>query len=120
MNCQDIAQILDDGDTRRLDTGLRRAVEAHIAGCPECARDWHNHDHLTTRSLPAMPPVLVARCRELTACATPAGRSQRTGKRYIVVGALAALAAAAAMLVIGLRNAPEELAAQPEVALQPA
>lgn len=106
MNCYEIASILDDGDTGRLDERTRIAVGAHLDTCAECARHWNLHARLAARALPPMPQELAEACRTLVQAGPAVGGRARARSRFILIGTLAAVAAAAAMLLLSLRDRP--------------
>lgn len=102
MNCSDIAEILDNGNVSRLDTAERRQVDAHLSGCPGCARDWILQARFSELPDIAEPAGFAALCRAQVA------RSARGGNmrsRLVLISAVMALAAAAAWVVVN-RNTP--------------
>lgn len=98
MNCRDITDILDNRDIGGLQVAEREAVEAHLAACPECARDWALQQGFTALPDLAVPAGFAARCRAKVAAAP----RSRGGANPWRVGALAAaaMAAAAALLLL--------------------
>ncbi len=98
MNCGDISLILDDGDTSALGDEPRNAVDAHLAECDDCARDWKLHARLVHKKLPALPSDLVEECSALAAADSATDLPRRKWKRGAVAVSVAVLAAAAAML----------------------
>lgn len=98
MNCREITGILDN-QKAALDPGQRRDAEAHVATCKDCAEAWHLQNALA--ELPGMPlPYgFAGRCRALVAQGVQAAPNRRTVRR-ILVGTLAALAAAAAVVML--------------------
>lgn len=107
MNCRDITDILDNRDIGGLQVAEREAVEAHLAACPECARDWALQQGFTALPDLAVPAGFAARCR-----AKVAGASQWRGpasRRRLRLGALAAaaMAAVAALLLLWPEMSPE-------------
>jgi hypothetical protein len=107
MNCQDVARIVN---LRSLDdvTGDEgREIEAHALSCPHCAADWAMHSRLAALKIPPMPAELVARCRTLAVANAPVFRARHRARRLVLIGSLAALAAAAAsMLVVRQADTP--------------
>lgn len=99
MNCQDLALILDDQGFDALDAGARSMAMAHLESCADCRRDRELHARLVARRVPPLPADLVADCRALVASSPQAGRGQRARSRFILIGTVAVVAAAAAMLV---------------------
>lgn len=111
MNCQDILLLLDDEDLTRLSSGRRRAVDAHLATCPDCARVWAAQQALHQQTAPAMPAALVDRCR----AALPVQRQARSPRRSswpVVIGGLLLAGVGAAAFVAIQRDdpGPERLA----------
>ncbi|MEO8315442.1 MAG: HEAT repeat domain-containing protein [Pseudomonadota bacterium] len=122
MNCSDISLILDDRDTGTLDDGLRKAADAHVAECRDCARDWKLHTRLVARKFPALPPDLLDECSALAVSSPAALGTRRKGShaalitsvptagrranRKLLWGSLIVLAAAAATVVpLSMQNA---------------
>lgn len=108
MNCQDIARILDERDVDDLLAREQSDVQAHLATCRDCARDWQIQAQLADARIPAVPP-------ELRALYSPrvegvVGLAARRRSRFIIVGSLAA-AAAAAMLALQMNTVPAPVAA---------
>ncbi len=121
--CRDLDEQLTpyvDGE-QAVDT--RRAVEAHLAGCPPChqhadteraARDVvHEHKHELRG---AAPPALRARCAALGAATiVPASRPARAGavlRRWAPLSLAATLVLAiAGVIAFGLNDRVEALAA---------
>jgi hypothetical protein len=98
MNCSDISLILDDCDTSTLGDESWKAVNAHVAECRECARDWKLHTRLAARKLPALPSDLVADCSALADVGPVVSIGRRKWNRAALAASIALLAAAAAML----------------------
>jgi len=94
MNCQDIGEILDNGDIDRLDEAVRRGVAAHTSGCASCAREWELNARLALLPHIAQPAGFAARCRALVADSRsriiPLPR-----RRLVLIGAIVAISAAA-------------------------
>lgn len=121
MNCQDLALILDDQGFDALDGGARAMAMAHLESCADCRRDRELHARLVARSVPPMPADLVADCRALVASSPQAGRSQRARSRFMLIGTVAVVAAAAAMLMVYLWPAGGRLQQAPlaETTMEP-
>jgi hypothetical protein len=103
MNCQEFAQVLDEQELHQLPAVARGAAEAHLAACPDCSSDHEVHGRLAALRIPAVSTARVASWRALgVSGAVDGGRRQRMRNRYAVIGALAVMAAAAA--VLGLRR----------------
>lgn len=98
MNCSDISLILDDCDTGALDDGVRKAADAHVAECRDCARDWKLHTRLLARKLPALPSDLIDECSTLAATVRAVPPTRRKWNRATLVTGIAFLVAAAATL----------------------
>lgn len=122
MNCQDIARILDEQEVDGLLAAEHSDVLAHLATCRECARDWQVHARLSQVGIPAVPAEL--RALYASQVAGVAGASAGRRSRFIVIGTLVAVAAAASMLAVQLTGsarpgeaivdtAQEEAAAEP-------
>lgn len=114
MNCQELGRILDEQELRWLPAAERVAAEAHLAGCPDCARDHQLDLRLASLPIPPLAPQSLAGWRAL-ANSSVIGRSGRMRNRFIVVGVVAALAAATQMPGWWNNRAPE----QPVAVLQP-
>lgn len=99
MKCQDISLILDDRDARALAPAERHAVDAHLAICPDCARDWQVHTGLVAALVPAVPAELPGRIRAMLAAQPARTRDWRWPARVLLMGGLFAAGAAAALLV---------------------
>ena len=102
MNCQNIAEILDEGDTRNLSAAERRALEVHIAGCEECRAAFAAHEAMGAMVLPAMSPDLEEQCCRLVVARTASSGRRVGGRPFVVVGLLLAGVAAAAFLGLNL------------------
>lgn len=114
--CADIRKdlwALVDGD---LDEARRRAVEAHCAACPACARELDLRRRvwlaLDCDAVPA-PRDLTQRILNAAALERPAAR-RRLGLRWIAAAAAAILLA----LLIALRPQPQEPPGSPAVAAE--
>jgi hypothetical protein len=55
MNCNDIEQILDDGNFASLGAAERARAAAHLAACRNCAVEWEVHARMVTTEIPAPP-----------------------------------------------------------------
>lgn len=116
MNCQDIFRTLESRNVNALTAAERRACEAHATSCPRCGGEWIAYARLAAVPVPPMPPTLAARC-EAVAAGIPAtgakpGRGRRPRNRFLLIGALAALSAAAAMIEVVPRVVAESRAPQ--------
>jgi hypothetical protein len=101
MNCNEVTAILDDGRMDKLDAEQRRQVEAHKGVCVVCARGWNAQAALAALPDLAMPAGLAMQCR--AAVAAPRVERGRGGRKWLVGGSVAALAAAAAVTALLLR-----------------
>jgi hypothetical protein len=102
MNCSDINLILDDRNIRALDDELRHAIDAHVAGCPDCSRHWTLHARLVARTLPSLPADLLADCTALATTEVTSGSGGRKWNRAaLAVGAVVLVAAAATLTFYG-------------------
>jgi hypothetical protein len=98
MNCEEVVGILDNERIDRLDAGRRRQVDAHVAVCADCAGAWNLQAGLASLPDMALPADFAARCRALVAAGVrPAAKGSRTS-RVRLVGMLATLAAALAVV----------------------
>jgi hypothetical protein len=103
MNCQEFAQVLDEQELHQLPAVAREAAEAHLAACAACSSDHEVHQRLAALPIPAVSTARVAGWRALgTSGALDGARRQRVRARFAVIGVLAVMAAAAA--VLGLRR----------------
>lgn len=110
MNCQDISGILDDRDMTSLSDAERHDVGAHLHECGDCASGWAVQRHLAAAPIPPMPATLTKQCRTLVAARSRPGadtQARRRTSRLFLVGGLAAMAAAAALLGTAWRNSGE-------------
>lgn len=98
MNCSDISLILDDRDTGTLNDEFRKAADAHVAECRDCARDWKLHSRLVARKLPAFPHDLLDECSALAVASPAAPGSRRKWNRATLATGIVLLVAAAATL----------------------
>lgn len=105
MNCQDIARILDERDIDGLSAGEWSRVQTYLDSCQDCARDWQVHARLRDQLVPAVPAELRASFASVTGSGAPDVR--RRG-RFIAIGALAAVAAAAAMVSVQMNRSPSD------------
>lgn len=116
MNCQDIFRTLESRNVNALAAEELRACEAHAASCPRCGAEWIAYTRLAAIPVPAIPHTLAVQCEALVegipAAAGKYGNGRRTRNRFLLVGALVALSAAAAMIevvprVVAESRAPE-------------
>lgn len=105
MNCQDISHALDDRDIGALSAAQRREFDAHLAACPDCAQDWELHQRMMAVATPEMPAALPAQVRLMVAARHVSG-GRRGSNRFVLLGVVLAVAAAAAMLAVSLTRAP--------------
>jgi hypothetical protein len=104
MNCSDIAEALDNRNVEELGTSERQDIEAHLAACPACERDWELHKAFSALTDMREPASFPADCRALVAAGASTSRNQRVRSRLLLIGVFAAVAAAAAMLTAFLRQ----------------
>ncbi len=104
MNCQDIARILDEQDVDHLPAEELAAIQVHVAGCSNCARDWQIHAQLSCVAIPAVPSELRALYSPQRAGVTELQARRRS--RFILIGTIAAVASAASMLAVQLTRSP--------------
>lgn len=98
MNCDDIAEILDERGIAALSPFDRADFDAHVARCPDCAAQRLASERLLSfrPKVPALPPGLVERALEIHEIRAAAARERRT-RRPVIVGSLLAFGAIAAM-----------------------
>lgn len=104
MNCQDIARILDERGVDHLLSGHQDDVQAHLATCRDCTRDWQIHAELSKAAIPAVPAELRAHFAAPLAGGLNPGVRRRS--RFVVIGAVVAVAAAAGMLALQMNRSP--------------
>jgi hypothetical protein len=104
MNCQDISRTLESRNVNALSAAERQACDTHAASCSHCGPEWVAYTHLAAIPPPPMPHMLAAQCEALAAglplAAPRHGHSRRARNRFMLIGALAALSAAAAMIEV--------------------
>jgi hypothetical protein len=102
MNCRDITDILDNRNIACLQAAERQEMEAHLAACPECARDLALQQGFAALPDSAMPTGFAARCRARVAeVPRPRWRGHANHRRLrLGAFAAAAMAAAAALLLL--------------------
>ena len=109
MNCEEASILLHALIDGELDAGNARAVEAHIAGCPDCAarlREFHELRRLMTPA--ALRHSAPAALRERIEGKLPTPGAVGTSRRAIVkgfaAGAVASAIAASGLLLMVMRN----------------
>jgi hypothetical protein len=95
MNCQELTQLLDDGDIRNIPPARRRQLNEHLSGCPDCAAEWRVQERIAMTPSMWVPAGFVAQCRQLVAAGAVRLFAPR---RVILYSTLLVLAAAAALL----------------------
>ncbi len=110
MNCQDISLAMDDRDIGASGEPERRDFDAHLATCPDCARDWEIHTRLAATPTPPLPADLLSRIRMSSPVPAKVG-GRRTSSGLVIIGAVVVLAAAAAMLAVHSMRTPAPAAA---------
>lgn len=127
MNCQDIFRTLESRNINALSAEERQACEAHAASCPRCGVEWIAYTRLAAIQVPPMPHTIATQCEALAeglpAAVAKYGNGRRIRNRFLLIGALAALSAAAAMIevvprVVAQSRAPES-AGRMEAAPEP-
>lgn len=98
MNCQDIADFLDERGPEALSRAERPALAAHLAGCPDCAAQWRAAESLQSfrSDTPPLPAALSERAWQLQELRQPPDRAGRS-RRPVLIGSLLLLGAAATM-----------------------
>jgi hypothetical protein len=116
MNCQDILRTLELRNVNTLSAAERQACEAHAASCPRCGPEWIAFSRLAAIPVPPMPDLLAGQCEALVAglptSGAKLGRGRRPRNRFLLIGALAALSAAAAMIEVVPRVVAESRSPQ--------
>jgi hypothetical protein len=98
MNCPDIARLLDEKNVDQILATEQQDLHLHLTSCPACARDWHIHAQLVAAAIPPVPDELR---RQFPKQLAHSFRSRlRWRKSLIAIGAVAAMATAAAMLAL--------------------
>ncbi len=95
MNCQELTQLLDDGDIRNIPPARRRELNDHLSGCPDCAAEWRVQERIAMTPSMWVPAGFVAQCRQLVAAGAVRLFAPR---RLILYTTLMVLAAAAALV----------------------
>jgi TonB family protein len=90
MNCEDVAEILDERLLESLSERRRSALETHVGRCADCAAAWHAHRVLEAEPAARIPRALYASI--LGEETTRAGR--RLAQRIATMIGLVALAGA--------------------------
>jgi HEAT repeat protein len=93
MNCESLLELLDHGDTGALSESDRRAIEAHVDTCADCAAAWEVHAGFQTMPTPPVPAGLEERCWAGFAGAPEVRKTRHVGP--VILGCLVAGAAAA-------------------------
>jgi hypothetical protein len=112
MNCQNIAMILDDANMGLLPEEAQHHVQQHLSECSECAFDHAVSVRLSAAVVPDMPADFASRCRAMVAARQSAGVRARARTRFVVIGTMVVVAAAAAMLAVKLMKPVQESQAQ--------
>lgn len=95
MNCQELMQLLDDGDIRTVPPAKRRELDAHLSQCADCAAEWRVQERIVMSPAMWMPTGFVAQCRQLVA----AGAARLLVRRRVMLySSLLVMVAAAALL----------------------
>lgn len=129
MSCQDMARMLEEQEVDGLLAIEQPAVQAHLAACRDCARDWQIHARLSAVTIPSVPAELRARYAAPAAGVANAIAQRRS--QFIVFGTFVAVAAVAAMLALQAYRPPTlvasagepvqvEAVAMPDVPMVPA
>lgn len=100
MNCREVIDLLDNQKIERLDSLQQQQVQMHVAMCTDCARAWRAQSSLAALPDMDMPSDLLAHCRAAVAGRNGGADARRASRRAILWGALATVAAAAAVLVL--------------------
>jgi hypothetical protein len=118
MKCEDIANLLDEGELPRLPAEWLEDVEAHVSSCESCANEWRAVQALRSwRDLPtpsARPELLAEVMRRAT---QPGVARERRNAFLTGAGLGGALAACIVVAVMALSPAIQETADSPVPAL---
>jgi TonB family protein len=101
MNCENVANILDDRAEHTLSAAERCALDLHLAACADCASAWRAHEALASQRVPAAPLYLIdGVLAELSSRAPSAAVTRRPISRIAVGAAILAVGGAFAALTI--------------------
>ena len=116
MNCQDIADLMDERDIGKLSASERDNVAAHLATCADCAGDWHAFERLHSRPPADMRADFPERLwLSLIPALTGALKSGRGARPWLLGGMLLVGAAAALVSWQSRRDLePESIGSVPE------
>ncbi|MGH7151707.1 MAG: anti-sigma factor family protein [Planctomycetota bacterium] len=107
MSCEEVRMLLGDWIDGEIEEAARRALEAHAAACPECARRFQFERRLKglvarRGRLPEPPAYLAEKVRRRI------GERLRPAKRWEGIAAAVALLGALGFLAHGLLRSGEE------------
>ncbi|NIW23282.1 MAG: hypothetical protein GWN29_01240 [Gammaproteobacteria bacterium] len=109
MNCQDIANLLDDGQIVELTSARQAQIDGHLAGCESCAHEWRAARALRSWQELPMPSARPGLFAEAMQRATQQGVSPaRRHEFWIGTGVGGALAAGILIAIMILRPALEQ------------
>jgi anti-sigma factor RsiW len=115
MNCEEASVLLHALIDRELDAGHAREVEAHVAGCPQCAAQMQvyrmMHEALAAPALRYEAPAgLRSRIERMAprAVAVPATTSRRGVLKGFAWGTALSAAAAASVVMLVVRREDEQ------------
>ncbi len=109
MNCEEANVLLHALIDGELDAGHAREVEAHIAGCPDCATHLREFQELRQAMTPAglryaAPASLRARIEGKLPAHSVAGMSRRSAIKGFAFGAGASAIAASGLLLMVMQG----------------
>ena len=112
MNCDEAEVLLHALFDGELDAGNAREVEAHLAGCPNCAARLREIQSLRKAMTPAAlrhaaPAALRARIEGKLPAPRAAIASRRSVIKGFALGATASALAASGVLVLAMRAGDE-------------
>lgn len=108
MNCRQISEILDSRDVNGLSSAERHTCEEHALSCRDCGPTWVVYTRLAAMPVPSMAPDFMAQCEAIAAQGKVVAL-RRAPSRWVLVGTILVVAAAATMLSMswkGVRGGP--------------
>jgi hypothetical protein len=118
MICEDMTMVVDTRSISALTAAERSELETHARTCARCASQWGVEMGLAAVRIPRMSPALLNRCRPGADASNAAPVRRRILRPAVLVGAVVALAAAAAIQAVRQTGAkpPSQQTAELQVA----